>query len=83
MEQNPTSRPTASDPEPLMISPAGVRRLLARGERVTVLDARGRGIYARSTERVAGDLRVPMPARDLSGLFPLLRRDDWLIVYCT
>lgn len=74
-----------SAPEVLLLSPEEVRRLLAggeiRGEPVAVLDARGRAAWARSGERIAGDLRVP--GRDLSELIPRLPREGWIFAYCT
>lgn len=66
---------------PLTIDPSEVRRLLAAGEPVIVLDARGRAAFARSRERVAGDLRAP-GTRDL-GWAAGLPRDAWLLAYCT
>jgi rhodanese-related sulfurtransferase len=68
-------------PEPLLLGPSEVRRLLAGGETVIVLDARGRAAFARSGERVAGDVRAP-GTRDLAWAAGL-PRDAALLAYCT
>jgi hypothetical protein len=74
----------SANPSPL-ISSAEVRRRLAAGEKPTVLDARGRAAFARSEERVEGDLRAS--GRDLSPLIATLDagpgRGAWLVAYCT
>jgi hypothetical protein len=71
--------------EMVLISSAEVRRRLAAGDRPTVLDARGSAAFARSGERVEGDLRAV--GRDLSGLIAALEagpgRSAWLLAYCT
>ena len=70
------------NPEPsLLLEPEDVRRLREKGERVIVLDARGSAAFARSSERVEGDVRV-------TGKDPLewageLPRDAWLVAWCT
>ena len=68
-------------PEALKIAPAEVRRRLEEGENVTVVDARGRSAYARSGERIAGDLRV----EGTRGLPPVLSQlpRGWILAYCT
>jgi hypothetical protein len=66
---------------PLEIDSSGVRRLLDEGETVIVLDARGRAAYARSSLRVAGDVRAP-GTRDLSWA-ESLPREAWLLAWCT
>lgn len=81
MPENAATPPPGNVLDPRLISPSEVRELLSRGEPVTVLDARGQAAHARSAERVAGDLRAE--SRDLSELIPKLRRDAWLIAYCT
>ena len=81
MPDTVTPPPSESAAEAILISPREVRQLLAQGEPVTVLDARGRAAWARSGERIAGDLRVP--GRDLTELIPRLPREAWLIAYCT
>lgn len=66
---------------PLFLAPFEVRHLLDAGEPVVVLDARGRAAFARSRERISGDVRAP-GTRDLgwaAGLPP----DAWLLAYCT
>ena len=71
--------------ESVLISSAEVRRRLAAGEKPTVLDARGSAAFARSAERVEGDLRAV--GRDLSELIAALEsspgRSAWLLAYCT
>jgi hypothetical protein len=69
-------------PETLKIDPAEVRRRLERGETVTVLDARGRAAHARSSERIAGDLRVE-GTRGLPEILDRLPRGGWILAYCT
>lgn len=71
------------NPEPsLLLDPEDVRRLRNKqGERVIVLDARGSAAFARSSERVEGDVRV-------TGKDPLewagdLPREAWLVAWCT
>jgi hypothetical protein len=71
----------ATPPEDLLLSAEEVRRRLATGEVPTVLDARGRAAYARSPMRVAGDLRVT--GKDVAAWTEGLRRDAWLLAYCT
>lgn len=68
-------------PETLKMTPAEVRRRLEEGENVTVLDARGRSAYARSNERIAGDLRAE-GTRGLPQVLGQLPR-GWLLAYCT
>lgn len=75
----PAGTPDAA--APLLLTPAAVRRLLAAGERVTVLDARGSAAYAKAGERVAGDLRLP--PREAGARAAELPRDGWLLAYCT
>lgn len=81
MPEPVTPPPSESATRALLLSPQEVQRLLAQGEPVTVLDARGRAAWARSGERIEGDLRVP--GRDLTELIPRLPREGWLIAYCT
>lgn len=81
MAENAATPPVGNVRDPRLISPREVRGLLVRGEPVTVLDARGRAAYARSEERVAGDLRAE--SRGLPEIIPTLDRDAWLIAYCT
>ncbi|HWM90636.1 MAG TPA: hypothetical protein VN493_07705 [Thermoanaerobaculia bacterium] len=69
-------------PETLKISPGEVRRRLERGESATVLDVRGRSAYARSGERIEGDLRAE-GTRGLPGMLDRLPRDGWILAYCT
>ncbi|HEV2852651.1 MAG TPA: hypothetical protein VHC97_07595 [Thermoanaerobaculia bacterium] len=64
----------------VLISPSEIRSLLARGERVTAVDARGRTAFLRGAERVEGDLRAE--GRDLAWAEGL-RKDAWLLAYCT
>lgn len=66
----------------LLLAAAEVGRLAAGGEPLAVLDARGRSAYNRSDERVEGDLRAA-GSRDLSGLIPHIRPEQWLLAYCT
>lgn len=71
-------------PDSLKMSPSEVRRRLERGDSATVLDARGRAAYARSGERIEGDLRV----EGTRGLPEVLGRisqipQGWLLAYCT
>jgi hypothetical protein len=77
--------PLQSVHENVLISSAEVRRRLAAGETLTVLDARGSAAFARSGERVEGDLRAI--GRDLSELIAVLEsgpgRSAWLLAYCT
>jgi len=77
--------PLQSVHENVLISSAEVRRRLAAGEQPTVLDARGSAAFARSGERVEGDLRAI--GRDLSALVAALEagpgRSAWLLAYCT
>ena len=70
-----------SDAAPLLLDPTAVRRRLAAGERVTVLDVRGSAAYARARERVAGDLRLP--PREATARAAELPHDGWLLAYCT
>lgn len=70
-------------PDALKIPPAEVRRRLEGGEPVTVLDVRGRSAYARSGERIEGDLRVEGTrglTEEVTGRLP---RDGWILAYCT
>jgi hypothetical protein len=66
---------------PLIFDPSEIHRLLDAGAPVIVLDARGQTAFARSRERVAGDVRAP-GTRDL-GWAAGLPRDTWLLAYCT
>jgi hypothetical protein len=76
--------PESIDRGPL-ISSAEVRQGLAAGEVPAVLDARGSVAFARSGERVKGDLRAL--GRDLTELIAALEagpgRGAWLLAYCT
>lgn len=70
------------NPEPsLLLDPEDVRRLLARGEPVIAIDARGSAAYARSPERVEGDVRVT--GKDPAGWAGELPREAWLLAWCT
>ena len=79
--------PLQSVHENVLISSAEVRRRLAAGEKPIVLDARGSAAFARSGERVEGDLRAI--GRDLSGLIAELSAilapgpGALLLAYCT
>lgn len=64
----------------VLISSSEVRSLLERGEPVTVADARGGIAFLRGPERVAGDVRAE--GRDLAWAEGL-RKDAWLLAYCT
>jgi hypothetical protein len=69
-----------SDISTVLISSSEVRSLLDRGEPVTVIDARGRIAFLRGPERVEGDVRGE--SRDLAWAEGL-RKDAWLLAYCT
>jgi hypothetical protein len=69
-----------NDVSAFLISPSEIRSLLERGEPVTAVDARGRTAFLGGTERVEGDLRAE--GRDLDWAEGL-RRDAWLLAYCT
>ena len=69
-----------SDFSTVLISSSEVRSLLDRGEPVTVIDARGRIAFLRGPERVEGDVRAE--GRDLAWAEGL-RKDAWLLAYCT
>jgi rhodanese-related sulfurtransferase len=76
------SRGMPVNPEPaLLLEPEDVRRLRAAGEPVVVLDARGSAAYARSPERVEGDVRVT--SKDPLEWAGDLPRDAWLVAWCT
>ena len=68
-------------PETLKMAPMEVRRRLEQGENVTVLDTRGRAAHARSSERIAGDLRVE-GTRGLPEVLGQLS-PGWILAYCT
>ncbi|HKV10638.1 MAG TPA: hypothetical protein VJ725_21025 [Thermoanaerobaculia bacterium] len=71
-----------TNPEPsLLLDPEDVRRLREQGERVIVLDVRGSVAFARSSERVEGDVRVT--GRDPMDWAGELPRDAWLVAWCT
>ena len=71
-----------TNPEPsLLLDPEDVRRLREQGEHVIVLDVRGSVAFARSSERVEGDLRVT--GRDPLEWAGELPRDAWLVAWCT
>lgn len=69
-----------NDVSEVLISPSEVRSLLDRGEPLTAVDARGQTAFLRGAERVEGDLRAG--GRDLAWAEGL-RRDAWLLAYCT
>ena len=69
-----------SDISKVLISPPEIRSLLERGEPVTAVDARGRIAFLRGPERVANDVRAE--GRDLHWAEGL-RKDSWLLAYCT
>jgi hypothetical protein len=68
-------------PETLKMAPSEARQRLERGENVTVLDSRGRSAYARSSERVEGDVRVE-GTRGLPQVLGQLPK-GWILAYCT
>lgn len=68
-------------PETLKMAPSEARRRLEQGENVTVLDSRGRSAYARSSERIEGDLRVE-GTRGLPQVLGQLPK-GWILAYCT
>jgi hypothetical protein len=70
-------------PESLKIAPREVRRRLETGETATVLDVRGRSAYARSGERIEGDLRIEGTrglTEEVTGRLP---RYGWILAWCT
>jgi hypothetical protein len=69
-------------PESVKIPASEVRRWLETGEPVTMLDARGRSAYARSGERIEGDLRVE-GTRGLPEVLGELSRNGRILAYCT
>lgn len=70
-----------SDFSRVLISSSEIRSLLERGEPITVIDARGRIAFLRGAERVEGDVRAK-DSRDLAWAEGL-RKDAWLLAYCT
>lgn len=63
------------------ISAAGLRRLLERGENVTVLDVRQPSAYAEYPGSIPGSIRIP-PA-EIPDRYHELPRDRPIVVYCT
>jgi NhaP-type Na+/H+ or K+/H+ antiporter len=69
--------------DPERIDLAGVDALIARGERVVLLDVRTDNSYASAAERARGAVRVP-PERAVPALAAMnLPPDAWLVSYCT
>lgn len=67
--------------ETLLIEAAAIRRLLAAGEPIRVLDVRGSAAHRSSSERIADDVRVT--AREVGEVTERLERPAWILAYCT
>ncbi len=64
------------------ISVADVGARLARGERITFVDARSAGAYEAATEQLPGSVRIP-PDADVAQLSRRLPRHGLVVAYCT
>ena len=62
------------------ITPAGLRRMLDRGEAVTVLDVRSRQTYADAQAAIAGSVRIS--PHEISQRYSELPRDRLIVAFC-
>jgi len=67
--------------QPERISVHDLKRGLDRGDRMTIVDARGRAAWEESDYQLAGAIRVPPD--DIESHLSEIPRDRMVVAYCT